>query len=220
VDSVHQGDRDGEKGVYHINLVDEVLQWEITVSVEKICERFLVPALAIALGEFPFFILNFHADNGSEYINRFVAGMLNKMHIKLTKCRPRHSGDNGLVECKNGAIIRKQLGYAHIPQINADRINIWMRKYLNPYLNFHRPCAFPVEQIDSRGKLKKTYPLTAYKTPYEKLKSLENPSQYLKPGLSFAELDKIAYNVSDTEFAKKLSEQKKILFSHLSFSSI
>jgi len=217
VDTVHQGDKDGEKGVYHVNLVDEVTQWEITVCVEKISEQYLVPALAAAMSEFPFGIMNFHADNGSEYINKFVAELLNKMHIKLTKSRPRHSGDNGLVECKNGAIIRKALGYAHIPQENAERINEWMRKHLNIYLNFHRPCGFPVEKMNKRGKVKRIYPKDKYQIPYEKLKSLEEAEKYLKPGESFAQLDALAYSVSDTEFAKLLQKQKALLFLSLTF---
>jgi hypothetical protein len=79
VDSVHQGDKDGEKGVYHINLVDEVTQWEVVVCVEGISEKFMIPALVAALDLFPFAIINFHADNGSEYINQFVAKLLEGM---------------------------------------------------------------------------------------------------------------------------------------------
>ena len=219
VDTVHQGDFGDLKGVYHINLVDETTQCEIIVSVEKISEQYLLPALEAALKSFPFTIFNFHADNGSEYINKFVAELLQKMLIKLTKSRPRHSGDNGLVECKNGAIIRKQLGYAYIPQMNARIINKWMQDFLNPYNNFHRPCAFPFEKMDGRGKVKKTYPKEFYKTPYEKLKSLNHAEQYLKPGMTFAELDKLAYSLSDNEAAKIMIEQKQILFSRLSFPS-
>jgi len=115
IDSVHQGDRDGEKGVYHINTVDEVTQWEIVASVEKISEMYLVPVLEEMLAQFPFTILGFHSDNGSEFVNKVVAKLLNKLLIRFTKSRPRHSNDNGLVETKNGAVIRKQLGYAYIP---------------------------------------------------------------------------------------------------------
>lgn len=217
VDTVHQGDREGEKGVYYINMVDEVTQWEITVCVEKISEQYLVPALAAALSEFPFEILNFHADNGSEYINKFVAELLNKMQVKLTKSRPRCSGDNGLVECKNGAIIRKALGYAHIPQENAERINGWCKTYLNPYLNFHRPCGFPVEKTDRRGKVKRIYPKDKYQIPYEKLKAIEEAEKYLKEGITFARLDAVAYSVSDTEFARLLQKQKALLFLSITF---
>jgi len=69
VDTVHQGDRDKAKGVYHINIVDEVTQWEIIGAVEGISEQFLEPLLKIMLALFPFEIYGFHSDNGSEYIN-------------------------------------------------------------------------------------------------------------------------------------------------------
>jgi hypothetical protein len=68
VDSVHQGDLEKQKGVYHINLVDEVTQWEIVMTVQGISEQFLDAALHMALKLFPFVIYGFHTDNGSEYI--------------------------------------------------------------------------------------------------------------------------------------------------------
>ena len=89
IDTVHQGDLDGEKGVYHINAVDEVTQFEIVVSVERISEVYLIPALEYLLESFPFVILGFHADNGSEYINKQVARLLEKLRIELTKSRAR-----------------------------------------------------------------------------------------------------------------------------------
>ncbi|OHA09218.1 MAG: hypothetical protein A3A44_01480, partial [Candidatus Sungbacteria bacterium RIFCSPLOWO2_01_FULL_60_25] len=106
VDSVHQGDRDKEKGVYHVNLADEVTPWEIVVSVEGISEEFLKPALAAALAEFPFILRGFHSDNGSEHINAVVARLLMKLLIEQTKSRARRTNDNALVESKNGAVVR------------------------------------------------------------------------------------------------------------------
>ena len=43
VDTVHQGDLDGVKGVYHINAVDEVTQWEIVGATGQISEAYLIP---------------------------------------------------------------------------------------------------------------------------------------------------------------------------------
>ena len=113
VDSVHQGDLDKVKGVYHINLTDEVVQWEIIGCVEGISEKFLLPLLEDLIEQFPFKIINFHSDNGSEYINQQVADLLNRLAIKQTKSRSRHSNDNALAESKNGSVIRKHMGYAH-----------------------------------------------------------------------------------------------------------
>lgn len=92
-------------------------------SVERISEAFLLPTLELVLEAFPFVIRGFHSDNGSEYVNKTVAGLLNKLLIEFTKSRARRTNDNALVEGKNGAIVRKHLGYAHIPQKYAGLIN-------------------------------------------------------------------------------------------------
>jgi transposase InsO family protein len=215
VDTVHQGDKNGEKGAYHINLVDMVTQNEFVGSVEAISEQYMKKILADLLEKFPYTIIEFHADNGSEYINKIVAELLNKLLIRLTKSRPRKSNDNALVESKNGSVIRKHMGYLHIPRGKVNLVNEFYQNYFNNYLNYHRPCAFAEIKIDSKGKERKIYPKDNYMTPYEKLKSLENAEQYLKPGITFEDLDNIAYAMSHTDYAKKMQKEKQILFKNL-----
>ena len=158
VDTVHQGDLDGVKGVYHINTVDEVTQYEHIGCVEAISERFLLPVLEANLQAYPFPIQGFHTDNGSEYINQRVAALLNKLHIgEFTKSRARKSNDNALVEGKNAAVVRKHLGYDHIPQRFSARVNAFTHDVLSPFLNHHRPCLFPTEQRDHKGNIKSNY---------------------------------------------------------------
>jgi hypothetical protein len=212
IDTVHQGDREHQKGVYHINAVDEVTQWEIVASVSRITEYDLEPLLESMLYQFPFHIREFHSDNGSEFINRTVAGLLNKLLIRFTKSRPRHPNDNGLVESKNGAVIRKNLGYIYIPQACADLLNTYHREYLNPYINFHRPCFFPVTIIDQKGKVRKKYPYETIKTPYEQLKSLPQVETYLRSGITIDELDAIANRMSDNKFAERMVKARSNLF--------
>ena len=65
VDTVHLGDKDGRKGVYVVNMVDEVTQYEHVGAVPGISERFMVPVLEALLLRFPFHVLGFHADNAS-----------------------------------------------------------------------------------------------------------------------------------------------------------
>lgn len=216
IDTVHQGDLNGEKGVYHINAVDEVTQWEIVASVEKIAESSLVPVLESMLAGFPFVIRGFHSDNGSEFINKTVAKLLNKLLVRFTKSRPRHSNDNGLVESKNGSVVRKHLGYAYIPQAGAGALNQYHRDFLNPYLNFHRPCFFSVSVTDHRGKIKKTYPYREVMTPYEKLKSLPGAASYLRKGVTMVKLDDIANQMSDNEFAERMVKARSDLFQTIS----
>lgn len=212
VDTVHQGDYGKRKGVYHINIVDEVLQWEIVGAVDKIAEYYLEPLLKDLIEQFPYKIINFHSDNGSEFINKVVAELLNKLLIKQTKSRARHCNDNALIECKNGAVLRKNMGYVHIPQSFAKAINQFYKQYFNPYLNYHRPCGFATNIQDEKGKEKKVYRAEDYQTPYQKLKSLKNAEQFLKDGISFKDLDKIAFQFSDNEFAEMMQKAKEELF--------
>jgi len=212
VDSVHQGDMDGRKGVYHINAVDEVTQWEVVVTVERISAQFMLPALRSLLKQFPFLIKGFHADNGSEYINRHVAALLNGLMIRLTKSRPRHSNDNALAESKNNSVVRKTFGYVHIPQKNAELMDAFNRVHLNPCINFHRPCHFPAIETDSKGKQKKRYAQKDMMTPYDKLKSLPDAKQNLRPGVTFNKLDAIAMNQSDLDAWAQLQKARATLF--------
>jgi transposase InsO family protein len=215
IDTVHQGDLDGIKGVYHINAVDEVTQYEIVVSVEKISEAYLLPVLEILLASFPFKVINFHSDNGSEYVNKTVAKLLEKLLIEFTKSRPRQSGGNALAEGKNAAVVRKIFGYSHIPQRYAEELNKFNMTALNPYINYHRPCLFPTTIIDLKGKQKKKYEYKNMMTPYEKFKSLPDAYQYLNENHTFKKLDDIAKAMTDNEAADYLQQQRKLLFKQI-----
>ncbi len=212
VDTVHQGDSIAGKGVYHINTADEVTQFEVIGAAEKIIERFMIPLLRKIIDAYPFKIIGFHADNGSEYINKYVVAMLNKLLIQLTKGRPRHCNDNALIESKNGSIIRKWIGYGFIPQHFSNDLNKFFFGYFNHYLNFHRPCAFATIITDAKGKSKKIYKHDDYLTPYEKLKSLPGAFKCLKKGLTFKKLDKIAYGQTNNQMAQIIQSERSKLF--------
>ena len=210
VDTVHQGDGESAKGVYHINAVDEVTQWQVMGCTGQISEAWLLPALEAMLEQFPFRIRGFHSDNGSEFINHTVARLLNKLLIEQTKSRPRHSNDNGLVETKNGAVIRKHIGYGHIAAPHAEAIGRFYREHLNPYVNWHRPCAQAEIEIDEKGRRKRRY--RRYQTPLETLLTLENPEPHLRPGVTLAGLQQQALRHSDTEAARQMQTAKQKLF--------
>jgi len=214
VDTVHQGDLDGIKGVYHINAVDQVTQWQVVGAVAAITQSHLEPVLRAILRQFPFPVRGFHSDNGSEFINESVSGLLQRLLIEQTKSRPRHSNDNGLVESKNGAVIRKHMGYGYIAAAHAEDIGRFYQRHFNPYLNFHRPCGQPERIVDQRGKEKFVY--RRYATPWETLRGLssasKDPPGYLRPGHSIQGLDLIATAHSDTESAREMQAAKRKLF--------
>ena len=210
VDTVHQGDQDGVKGVYHINAVDEVTQWQVVGATAQISEAFLLPVLESMMDQFPFTIRGFHSDNGSEFINHTVAGLLEKLRVEQTKSRPRRSNDNGLAEAKNGAVIRKHMGYGHIASAHAEAINTFYEKHFNGYLNFHRPCGHAELVEDDKGKRRRVY--RWYATPWEVLRQLPGVAGYLKPGLTVDALNAVAKSQSDMQAARRMQEARCELF--------
>jgi transposase InsO family protein len=215
VDTVHQGDWDGIKGLYHINAVDEVTQWEVVGATAQISEAWLMPVLAAMLEQFPFRIRGFHSDNGSEFINHTVADLLNKLLVEQTKSRPRHSNDNGMAETKNGWVIRKHIGYGHIASAHAEAFDEFYRQYFNPYLNFHRPCGVPETTTDAKGKQRRIYPW--YATPWEILRQLPDVARSLLPHLTVDQLAQTARAQSDTQAAVEMQEAKRKLFARLHY---
>jgi transposase InsO family protein len=213
IDTVHQGDLEGVKGVYHVNAVDEVTQWQVVGAAAYISEAWLIPVLKAMLLQFPFQIIGFHSDNGSEFINHTVAQLLNKLLVEQTKSRPRHSNDNGLVEAKNGAVIRKHMGYGHIESRHAEAIEEFYEQHLNPYLNFHRPCGVPEVITNAKGKQRRVY--RWYATPWEILRQLPDLARRLKGGVTQIDLEKSARMETDTAAALRMQEAKRKLFAEI-----
>jgi transposase InsO family protein len=213
VDTVHQGDLEGTKGLYHINAVDEVTQWQVVGATAQISEAWLMPVLESMLAQFPFRIRGFHSDNGSEFINQNVAQLLDKLLVEQTKSRPRHSNDNGLAETKNGWVIRKHIGYGHIGSAHAEAFDQFYREHFNPYLNFHRPCGVPELTETSKGKQKRHY--RWYATPWEILRQLPGLAGFLRQELTSDQLQNMAGAKSDTQAAREMQEAKRKLFARL-----
>lgn len=212
VDTVHQGQKDGKPGVYHINAVDTVTQWEVVGCVTTICERDLIPVLEAMLHQFPFRIIGFHCDNGSEFLNHKVVQLLGKLMVEeFTKSRAYKTTDNAMVEGKNGSVVRKQIGYGAIGPEHAEEFQKFYTAYLNPYLNFHHPCGFATVETGHRGKRRRVYRHNDYRTPYEKLTSLKDWHKHLKEGISPQLLERQAGRMSDTEAARRMQKAKLAL---------
>jgi hypothetical protein len=149
------------------------------------------------LHQFPFRILGFHCDNGSEFINHSVKAMLKNMLTEFTKSRAYRTTDNALVEGKNGSVVRKLIGYGPIGCEHAGVFQKFYTSVLNPYLNFHRPCGFATLVEGKRGRGRRVYKHDDYRTPYEKLRTLPEWEKTLKPGITVALLDRHAGAMTD-----------------------
>jgi len=212
VGSVHQGDLDGIKGVYLINAVDEVTQFQAVFAVEHISEAYLLPVLEAMMDAFPFVIRGSTATTARSTSTTKVAKLLKKLLVEQTKSRSRQTNDNALAESKDASTVRKYLGYSHIPQHCASQVNAFTVEVLSPYLNFHRPCHFPTEYTDAKGRIRKRYRYRDMMTPFEKFRSLPDAKIYLKKGTTMKKLDAIAAECSDNDAAQRLNEGRTKLF--------
>tara|TARA_R110001583_G_scaffold27381_3_gene97948 strand:+ start:187 stop:1494 length:1308 start_codon:yes stop_codon:yes gene_type:complete len=212
IDTVYQGDLDKDKGIYHINAIDEITQFEVVCSVEQISERYLIPVLEQMLSGFPFIIKEFYLDNGSEQINKDVCKLLTKLQLELPKSPSHLSSDKTLPQNKKASVVRELFSDQHLDQKWAPLMNEFNVKYLHPYINYHLPCFFSLITLNNKGKPIKTYPYESMMTPYEKLKSLPNAKSYLKSDVHFEKLDEQVMSMTDNACAELLQQERNKLF--------
>ena len=94
---------------------------------------------------------------------------------------------------------------------HATELQRFYTAHFNPYLNYHRPCGFATLEVSDNGKRRRRYRLEDYRTPYEKLLSLDEWEDHLKEGISAALLEQQARRMSDTECALRMQAIKRKL---------
>ena len=114
------------------------------------------------------------------------------------------------MEAKNGAVIRKHMGYLHIAAEHAAAVEQFYEQHFNLYLNFHRPCGVPEQIIDDKGRRRRVY--RWYATPWEILRQIADLARYLKDGITVQSLVQRAQEMTDLEAARRMREAKHNLF--------
>lgn len=215
-DTVHQGDLDGVKGVYHINIVDAATQWQVVACVSAIKQDQVVRAIKRMMANIPFKIKGLHSDNGTEFVNKGVAAMLARQCIEQTKSRAGRCTDNALAESKNASVVRRQMGHDHIPRELAPMVEDFYRAHLNPWVNTHRVSLFPSERPGPDGKLRTVYAQEDAATPLERLEQLlKSGKAQLKAGVSLEALRQAALVQTDLEVSLKMQAAKAQLYARI-----
>ena len=191
----------GGGGVYYLGFVDEATQFRFVNSIERVDTVSVGSVLDSLLRAIPFTLRRFQADNGSETVSRDVAAILQSLHGDRFGRFRAHSG-NPPVEIRNASV--------------TERVNVFTRQLLSPYLNYHRPCMFPTDPLEPRGCGGASPSGNAeIVTPYERLKSLPGADACLTSGTTFAQLDAAASAVSDDQAARLLTDGCERLFRFL-----
>ncbi|MDZ7812536.1 MAG: hypothetical protein U5L74_05225 [Ideonella sp.] len=216
IDSVHQGDLDGVKGVYHITCVDSVSQWQVEACVQGISEPFCYRCwrrywrssrLSLRAS------IRTTARSTSITRRRQVAE-----NPSCALSRPNHAPAKQrqrflLAESKNASVVRKHMGYSHIPQKYAKPINkFYEGVFIRGSICTVR-CLYATGVVSDQGKVKKVYKSRDAKTPLERLVQLnERGLVTFKPGTKLDDLVAQANAKTDLQAAQEMQKAKADLF--------
>ncbi len=87
----------------------------------------------------PFPILEFHSDNGPEFLNDLIFSFLQERKVRFTRSRPYRKNDNRFVEENNGSHIRAYVGYARLDSVAQVRALNALYNLLDLYHNLFQP---------------------------------------------------------------------------------
>jgi len=82
-------------------------------------QRLLTEVLGEVRKLLPFTLLGFDTDNDSVFMNETIKGWCEEAHVEFTRSRPYRKNDQAHVEQKNGAIVRRMVGYRRYAGIDA-----------------------------------------------------------------------------------------------------
>ena len=115
----------------------------------------------------PFPLLGFDTDNDSVFMNETVRSYCAEAGIEFTRCRPYRKNDQAWIEQKNGAVVRRTVGYRRYEGLQAASILARLYKSMRFYVNHFQPSFKLKAKARDGAKVRKTYHKP--KTPYERL---------------------------------------------------
>jgi len=120
----------------------------------------------------PFALTGLDVDNGSEFVNNRLIDYCLSHGIELTRSRPYRKNDQAWIEQKNGAVVRKLLGYRRFEGLGAARAITRLYGASRLFVNFFQPSfKLAAKQRDGAKVTKRYYPP---QTPCERLLQAES----------------------------------------------
>jgi hypothetical protein len=115
----------------------------------------------------PFALLGFDTDNDSVFMNETVRNYCQQAGVAFTRCRPYRKNDQAWVEQKNGAVVRRVVGYRRFEGLEAAAALARLYAAVRLFVNFFQPSFKLAEKRRDGAKVSKRYHPPA--TPYQRL---------------------------------------------------
>ena len=154
-------------------------------------QTLIVQGFAKVRSDLPFSMLGLDTDNDSAFMNETVLGYCQTHGLELTRSRAYKKNDQAWVEQKNGAIVRRLVGYGRLSGLTATRALAQLYAVSRLYINFFQPSFKLKSKTRDGARVTKRY--HAPMTPCERLLGLPSVDEAIKAQLrsQLAQLDPI-----------------------------
>jgi len=127
----------------------------------------LVAVLSEIRKRMPFPLLGFDTDNDSVFMNETVQSYCKEAGVEFTRCRPYRKNDQAWVEQKNGAVVRRIVGYRRYEGLEAAATLARLYAAVRLFVNFFQPSFKLAGKSREGARVKKRYHAPA--TPHQRL---------------------------------------------------
>ncbi len=154
-------------------------------------QQLLGEVMTVMRGITPFPLLGFDTDNDTVFINETIKLWCEAARVVFTRSRPYRKNDQAHIEQKNGAIVRRMVGYRRLEGLAAAEALARLYRPMRLFVNFFQPSFKLAEKHREGALVRKRYhpPLT----PHQRLVADPRVPQALKDALDAqqAELDPV-----------------------------
>lgn len=187
----HSGPSANGSFVQTLTLTDIATGWTECAPLLFREQRLLSEVMTALRPALPFPLLGFDTDNDSVFMNETITGWCEAANVEFTRSRPYRKNDQAHVEQKNGAIVRRMVGYRRYTGIAAAGELALLYRSMRLYVNFFQPSFKLMEKTRDGARVTKRYhpPLT----PFQRVQAHPSVPQAAKGDLAtqFTQLDPV-----------------------------
>jgi hypothetical protein len=149
-----------------LTTVDVILGWTECFVIRQRSQQVVSAAMDALRQRLPFPLLGLDCDNDGFFINGTLNRYCEQYQITFTRSRPYKKNDQAFVEQKNGAVVRRHVGYRRYTSSEAADVLTALYDELHAYVNFFQPTRKLLYKQRRGAKLYKRYDRA--QTPYQR----------------------------------------------------
>jgi hypothetical protein len=154
---VHCGVSMAGSFIHTLVATDVCLGWTEFVPLLAREQSLVVEGLEVLFSQIPFPVLGVDSDNDSAFINDTLLAFCRKHHVEFTRSRAYHKNEQAWVEQKNGAVVRRLVGYERFSGIVAGQALAHLYQSARLYVNCFQP-SFKLRGKERQGaKIRRIY---------------------------------------------------------------